>query len=1262
MDSAPQQQLPLPLPLPPSAHQGAGDADRDGGGSLLVFPFGLGVSGGDGYFPDDGNRRKSDVYNAGPKGDVTTEAKKSKIVMASMVTVERSADARWWQPRVILPHEKWYMQFWYCCMFLALLNAVLDPYKLAFEVPGGFEPYYDVFTIIEYISIVFFAADIVLKFFVAYMDEEKHVFVTDLRAIQINFISKMFWFDLLFWFPFSSVINQALTHSQPYPEYDTQEFVMLLNWLKLGRLYRVFVMFAHLDHEMIISQISLMLISRVLLRNFFYILMTCHWFACAFYFLARAEGFTDGDSWVGRAQAYLRFENKPAIINYINAIYLSINLFAGLGDGDFYVATAPETILTVIYLLFNVVLGAYILGTVTMLMVKGDERMKAYRDRVTTLKEYVDMNEVPTELHTAMAQHLELQFMTEQISDDNVLRNYPLPIRRRVLRQLYLDAFQECDIMAGCKAKFLDALLASCKTNLFMPNVQLVLDGDTVDNLCMIVDGEVEVFRVTTDNSSSTGLSMGPGGPRSRLYSAGGSVDEGEDNGKRSRHTSFFGGAGGAAGGSSSMTGASSCASMHGGGEDGHRRARAECFCEIPFFTSTPSTEAVWTCNVVRVILVPRAAYVVVAVTYPNQIIIVDAINRNIAATQQIAAATGVALVGPSGMPHGAGEARSMDAYGRMERVGRQLADFAGSGTGGGGACSGAHGGGGAHGVGGGGGVREGEWAPPLPPHAVVSDTGALPGRKADPELDVRVVAWDVTGLVDRGGAGDQAGVMAAAQALWVMQPDVAVLRGLASPAPLPKLITLLNQWDRNHGGGSSTTAAAGAWVAKASPHPVDGGRGGEGGGYGLGAEISAGGGGWYDALVWREPRVAPWGGLGMAGAGGQLEQQQQQQGGGGGEGSFVLLPCDGTTLFAGLFATNGRQPLLIVSVGGHGARAAAAAEAAARDMARARRDLGSGGHGAPAPPPLWVVLAGALGLGGGGSGARGAPDPGAWDSALPPPASGLYGTQQPPRDDIALSSAAPGSAPLPRAERAVHLAPRDGGAGAAQASRAGAVKLLRGVGGGSGGRGGEPVWADVRVRGAGRPHAGGGGGGGGFGLFAERGALAFPPEKPKEAPQVRTPWMAAGSGLGAGHSVYSQPGVKPPNAVGYGPGQTPPPAAAAASAASVISSVLYGAGTPDGRPSLTPPSSSDYGASPSSASFPPVAGRRSSSPPPLGSGSSPSPASVIQSVLSSAAGAGVRSSSPLVGGPLSGGGGLSGGVRTSAAAPSLSGLASLNF
>ncbi len=72
---------------------------------------------------------------------------------------------------------------------------------------------------------------------------------------------------------------------------------------------------------------------------------------------------------------------------YIYSMYTSVTAFAGLGDGDFFTANAEENVAMSIYLLFNIVLGAYILGTVTMLMVKQDERSKLFRDQITNLKE-----------------------------------------------------------------------------------------------------------------------------------------------------------------------------------------------------------------------------------------------------------------------------------------------------------------------------------------------------------------------------------------------------------------------------------------------------------------------------------------------------------------------------------------------------------------------------------------------------------------------------------------------------------------------------------------------------------------------------------------------------------------------------------------------------------------------------------------------------------------------------------------------------------
>lgn len=71
-------------------------------------------------------------------------------------------------------------------------------------------------------------------------------------------------------------------------------------------MYRIFDLFIMLDRSMVISQISLML-----MRNMMYIMLTCHWFACIFYFMARAADFSE-DTWVGRN--FFRFEGKGNLV------------------------------------------------------------------------------------------------------------------------------------------------------------------------------------------------------------------------------------------------------------------------------------------------------------------------------------------------------------------------------------------------------------------------------------------------------------------------------------------------------------------------------------------------------------------------------------------------------------------------------------------------------------------------------------------------------------------------------------------------------------------------------------------------------------------------------------------------------------------------------------------------------------------------------------------------------------------------------------
>ena len=44
---------------------------------------------------------------------------------------------------------------------------------------------------------------------------------------------------------------------------------------------------------------------------------------------------------------------------------------------------------------FNLALGAYVLGTITLIVIKHDERTGRYRDLTTHLKDYIRVNEIP---------------------------------------------------------------------------------------------------------------------------------------------------------------------------------------------------------------------------------------------------------------------------------------------------------------------------------------------------------------------------------------------------------------------------------------------------------------------------------------------------------------------------------------------------------------------------------------------------------------------------------------------------------------------------------------------------------------------------------------------------------------------------------------------------------------------------------------------------------------------------------------------------
>ncbi len=135
----------------------------------------------------------------------------------------------------------------------------------------------------------------------------------------------------------------------------------------------------------------------------------------------------------------------------------------------------------------NIALGAYILGTITLLVVKGDAQIGRVRDKMKLLEGYAQVGQrqagclsdkiretqaagephprraaapadpcsprplpalqvhnIPDWLKYAMQDHLKLHLSSQEASDDEVLAIYPAAIRRRILQHLYLKSLTDC--------------------------------------------------------------------------------------------------------------------------------------------------------------------------------------------------------------------------------------------------------------------------------------------------------------------------------------------------------------------------------------------------------------------------------------------------------------------------------------------------------------------------------------------------------------------------------------------------------------------------------------------------------------------------------------------------------------------------------------------------------------------------------------------------------------------------------------------------
>ena len=469
---------------------------------------------------------------------------------------------------LILPWNKYYKAWWGFTVLASVISIFTTTYQWAFA-PAGLASSDDPLIIIEYVLVSIFVCDIWVNFNLVFYNEKDEI-EYNRREIARRYFDLMFWIDFIGVFPFYVV---ALAISGELGK-DSQKasYLALLQLIRLVRIHRVKQLFDNLQYN---SKISLMWLT--LIRNFSAALVWTHFAACIMYFIARQFQFDEEDTWIGASLAGLNPYER-----YVTTLYWSVVTFTTVGYGDFSPVNSAEQIWGMIYMMTNIIWQSWFIGSITLLVVKSDEKTGCYRDTLQTLDQYSKMHDFDHGFHKRLKTQLKLDFNNREISDEHVLQNFPSSMRRKVLRRLYLPSLIHTSLMKGIRQRFVDAFLTICSVEIFTPGEEILQRGNISSDLYLLVEGVAKLVSFgenTNINSDNEAMPIG-------------AMDSAVDSQELNAY-----------------------------GSTPSKRLRAgEFINEIGFFTDTPQIDTVRTVTVCKTLTMSRSAYKMLSDDHPGSV------------------------------------------------------------------------------------------------------------------------------------------------------------------------------------------------------------------------------------------------------------------------------------------------------------------------------------------------------------------------------------------------------------------------------------------------------------------------------------------------------------------------------------------------------------------------------------------------------------------------------------------------------------------
>ncbi|XP_010925257.1 potassium channel AKT1 [Elaeis guineensis] len=383
----------------------------------------------------------------------------------------RRAKLRWF---IVSPYDRRYRSWEVFLVVLVAYTAWVSPFEFGFldKASGALATADNVVN-------GFFAIDIVLTFFVAFLDRASYLLIDNPKQIAWRYITSWFILDVISTIP-SELVWKILPSS--LHSYG------LFNMLRLWRLRRVSALFAQLEKD----------------RNFNYLMVRCAKLACVtvfavhcagcFFYLIAARYPDPSMTWIGASLP--DFHEKSVWTRYMISMYWSMTTLTTVGYGDLHPQNTREMLFDTLYMFFNLGLTSYLVGNMTNLIVHGTSRTRKFRDTLQAASGFAQRNQLPVRLQDQMLAHLCLKFRTdsEGLQQQETLDALPKAIRSSVAHFLFYSLVQNVYLFRGVSSDLLFQLVSEMKAEYFPPREDVILQNEAPTDFYILVNGNVDLI------------------------------------------------------------------------------------------------------------------------------------------------------------------------------------------------------------------------------------------------------------------------------------------------------------------------------------------------------------------------------------------------------------------------------------------------------------------------------------------------------------------------------------------------------------------------------------------------------------------------------------------------------------------------------------------------------------------------------------------------------------------------------------------------